>query len=197
MPDSRNLLKYFLEAGELKRVKRSGWWAAKVKDPESVAEHSWRTAVIAFALARMEGKNAEKIALYAVLHDLPEARTTDLHKVAACYLNAEKAEEQARKDQNALLPAKVRAGLPKLSRKEFVVFKDADYLECALQAREYYDSGYKDAWDWIERVGLVLQTKTAKKLWRQLKNKKKALCWWTDLKKNIFELKYSDYKQKN
>ncbi|MBF0384955.1 MAG: HD domain-containing protein, partial [Candidatus Omnitrophica bacterium] len=37
----------FAEAGLLKRVKRSGWWVAGIKDPESVAEHSFRCAVIA------------------------------------------------------------------------------------------------------------------------------------------------------
>jgi hypothetical protein len=39
-----DMAKYLYEAGQLKRVKRSGWWIAGVKDPESVAEHSFRTA---------------------------------------------------------------------------------------------------------------------------------------------------------
>ncbi|CAM5298637.1 HD domain-containing protein [Streptomyces californicus] len=31
---------FLLEMGMLKRAKRSGWWIAGVKDPETIAEHS-------------------------------------------------------------------------------------------------------------------------------------------------------------
>ena len=37
-------LDFFAEAGLLKHIKRSGWWVAGVKDPESVAEHGSGTA---------------------------------------------------------------------------------------------------------------------------------------------------------
>jgi putative hydrolase of HD superfamily len=35
------------ETGLLKLAKRTGWWLCGVKDPESIAEHSFRTAIIA------------------------------------------------------------------------------------------------------------------------------------------------------
>jgi putative hydrolases of HD superfamily len=38
--DMSNIAKYLYEIGQLKRVKRSGWWMAEIVDPESVAEHS-------------------------------------------------------------------------------------------------------------------------------------------------------------
>lgn len=50
---------YIFEAGMLKRVKRSGWWAEQIKNPESVAEHSWRASVLAFILANLEGFDDE------------------------------------------------------------------------------------------------------------------------------------------
>ncbi|GGP44124.1 hypothetical protein GCM10010214_16250 [Streptomyces abikoensis] len=34
---------FLLEMGMLKRAKRSGWWIAGVKDPETIAEHSFRS----------------------------------------------------------------------------------------------------------------------------------------------------------
>ena len=44
------IVRYVFEAGMLKRVARSGWWAENVKHPESVADHSFRTALVAFIL---------------------------------------------------------------------------------------------------------------------------------------------------
>ena len=44
--EAEGTVSYLLEMGALKRAKRSGWWIAGVKDPETIAEHSWRTAVI-------------------------------------------------------------------------------------------------------------------------------------------------------
>lgn len=37
----------------LKRAKRSGWWIAGVKGPETIAEHSFRGALIGSVLAMM------------------------------------------------------------------------------------------------------------------------------------------------
>ena len=38
----KEIANYLYELGVLKRVRRSGWWLAGVKDAESVAEHSFR-----------------------------------------------------------------------------------------------------------------------------------------------------------
>ena len=57
-------------------------WMAGIRDPESVAEHSWRTAVIATILAEIEGADAARSALLAVWHDAHETRTGDLTPLA-------------------------------------------------------------------------------------------------------------------
>ena len=45
MPDEPAALAAFgYELGLLKRIRRAGWWHVGVRDPESVAEHSLRTA---------------------------------------------------------------------------------------------------------------------------------------------------------
>ena len=45
--DLSAVARFLYEAGTLKQTKRTGWWMAGVRDPESVAEHSWRTALLA------------------------------------------------------------------------------------------------------------------------------------------------------
>lgn len=48
--------------GVLKRVARTGWWFAGNKQPESVAEHSFRVGVIGSVLAMMEGADPARTA---------------------------------------------------------------------------------------------------------------------------------------
>ena len=62
------------EAGHLKRSKRTGWWVAGIKDPETVAEHSWRTAVLAWFIATAEGADAERAVTIGVFtHTKPRS----------------------------------------------------------------------------------------------------------------------------
>jgi putative hydrolase of HD superfamily len=69
------------ELGTLKRAKRTGWWIAGVKDPESIAEHSFRTVIIGTMLAAMEGADPARVALLCALHDTQETRVGDIPHV--------------------------------------------------------------------------------------------------------------------
>jgi putative hydrolase of HD superfamily len=164
------VVRYIFESGMLKRVARSGWWAEKVKDPESVADHSFRTALIAFILARMEGCDdaaANRICTAAVFHDMHEARLLDLNKITARYIRVDRAlERKVERDQiEGFEPALKDAMLSalRLPDKEEEILKDADYLECAFQAKEYSDIGYPTK-EWVERISGKLRTKSAKEL---------------------------------
>lgn len=184
--ETKELLKYLFEIGELKRVKRSGWWIAKIKDPESVAEHVYRTAVVAFVLAELELLDPRKLCSAAVFHDMVETRLLDLHKINSKYIDVSKeTEKRILLDQVNVLPAAVKEEILliyELSEKEKIVLRDADLLECALQAKEYIEIGYKDAEDWITNIEKLLKTKSAKALYAELKEIKSS-GWWASLKK--------------
>jgi HD domain len=45
-PELEGLTNFLYEMGLLKRYKRTGWLVAGVDNPESIAEHSFRTAII-------------------------------------------------------------------------------------------------------------------------------------------------------
>jgi putative hydrolase of HD superfamily len=64
-------------AGALKEVRRKGWVDRGVPDAESVADHSYRVALLAWALARARGLDAERAMLIALVHDLAEAEVGD------------------------------------------------------------------------------------------------------------------------
>ena len=77
MPRRPAELALVLEAEALKRTVRAGWQRIGVRDPESVADHSWRLALMAMLYADLLGLDAAKAMRIALLHDLGEARIGD------------------------------------------------------------------------------------------------------------------------
>ena len=185
----KNILNLIFEFGQLKRVKRSGWWTAGIKDSESVAEHISRACFIGYLLSKLENVDSEKIVSMIALHDLPESRINDQDKIEARYIDAKEGEKKAFEEQVENLPNNIKNEFLMLHKefnenktKEAIVAKDADYLECAVQAKEYLDIGYKKTEDWIDNVGKFLKTKSAKEIFALIKNSD-SLEWWKGLKK--------------
>ena len=94
-----DIARFLLEIGVLKNVKRSGWWMAGVKDPETVAEHSYRTAIIGYFLAKKEGADAEKVMKMCLFHEMAETRLNDVHKVGQRYIEHKETEKKILKEQ--------------------------------------------------------------------------------------------------
>lgn len=180
------IMKYFFEAGMLKRTARSGWWAEKIKQPESVADHAFRTAIVTFVLAKMEGLDPNRLCSAAVFHDMHEARLGDMNKITARYIKVDaeterKVEQEQVQDMDPELKDAILKTLD-LSEKEMQILKDADYLECAIQAKEYLDVGYSGAKTWIDNIGNKLKTESAKALHSRLRTQD-SNSWWKNLKK--------------
>ncbi|MBN1913160.1 MAG: HD domain-containing protein [Candidatus Omnitrophica bacterium] len=187
----KGIINFLAEAGQLKRVKRSGWWVAGIRDPESVAEHSFRCAVIGYILARMEKANSHKVLLMCLFNDIHEARINDLHKVGHRYIDFKKSEDKVFKEQAKLLPSRIaweflltRRSYNRQDTKEAVIARDADILECILQAKEYLDIGYKQTKSFLAPGEKFLMTKSARILFKEIK-KWRSSDWWLHLK--VFE----------
>ncbi len=184
----KDISKFFFELGQLKMVKRSGWWVAGVKDPESVAEHSFRAVMIGRILAELEKADKDKVTMMLLFHDVPEARVNDMHKVGARYVDFDKVELKALEEQVTRLPKNIAKEvldnfheMHELKTKEARVAKDADLLECAIQAKEYLEQSYKDCENWIYNIEKRLKTKTGKEFLKLIK-KTKPNSWWYGLK---------------
>ncbi|MEM4272248.1 MAG: HD domain-containing protein [Candidatus Bilamarchaeaceae archaeon] len=150
---------FLYQAGALKDVERSGWKTVGIS-PESVSEHSYRTALVAYVLAKEEKANGmEGILLAALLHDLHEVRISDLHQVAKKYAKID--EERVREDSLRPFPELCRLFK---DRKIMEIVHDADKLELILQAKEYQDLGNPYVKDWIKNASASLKTKSAKRL---------------------------------
>src|SRR6266508_2806901 len=85
-PELEGLTNFLYEMGLLKRYKRSGWLIAGVNNPESIAEHSFRTAVIGYLLAVMEGADPGKTATLCLFPDSQESRIGDVPSVGKGYV---------------------------------------------------------------------------------------------------------------
>ena len=182
-------LNFFAEAGLLKRVKRSGWWVAGIKDPETVAEHCFRCAVIGYFLAHCEGVDPFKVVTMTLFNDIHEARINDLHKMGHHYIDFRHAEQKAFADQIAGLERRVKGALQAMRKdydrqlsRESIVARDADILECLVQAKEYVDNGYPVARTFFKRAPDCLKTATARKLWRQAVSRD-SHAWWQNVVK--------------
>lgn len=172
-----------LELGLLKRTPRSGWSLLGIHNPESVADHSFRCAAIGYVLAHMESADPYRILLMTLFGDMHEARITDLHKMAQHYVDADAAEDKAFSDQIEELPGSIRDELSGMhseyraqESKESIIARDADILECLIQAKEYSEQGHPAAVEFTKNAG-HLSTESASRLWA-LAEKVDVNAWW-------------------
>ncbi|MEV6154058.1 HD domain-containing protein [Nonomuraea sp. NPDC052129] len=158
------------EIGLLKRYKRTGWLVAGVRDPESIADHSFRAAVIASVITALEGGNPERAAFLSLFHDTQETRVTDIPYIGKRYLTAAPNEEVTA-DQVRGIPEPVAEMVggavgeyEEKSSLEAVCARDADKLECLIQAVEYREQGHQNVQPWIDSSLAALRTASAKRL---------------------------------
>ena len=176
------IVEFLFEVGMLKRTPRSGWQFLD-GGSESVAEHVYRTTMIAWVLARLDGTvDTEKVLRLALAHDLPEARTGDLNYVNQKYVSANEA--LAAEDMTRGLPfgeelRELMAEYRDETSPEAILTHDADQLEMLFELKEKLDSGCQAAEDWTSFVLRRLRTDAAKELAGKILEGDSA-SWWFD-----------------
>jgi len=142
--DAGDLLRFFHLAGRLKTTPRAGWALRGIGEPESVAEHSHRVALLAMVLAprAQPPLDAQRCVAMALVHDLAEALVGDITP----YDGIEPADKRRREDE-AMRELAALAGDDRLlalwreydaaASPEARFVKELDKLETVLQAWEY------------------------------------------------------------
>jgi len=167
--DLKELIEFILQAGILKNLPRTGWLLRGIKGPESVAEHSYRTALISMLLGDLLNKrgakiNLEKVIRIALLHDLAEAAVGDIAPKASKYLGAETkkaSEEEALKDMAGRLGQvgqvyrRLWSEFSQGRSVESKVVRAADKLEMVIQAYEYERAGFRNLDDFWENLDQI------------------------------------------
>ena len=163
----KNLANFFFEVGMLKRTPRTGFQFLG-SGAESVAEHSFRTAVIGYTLACLDGEaDVAKVLKMCLFHDIPEARTGDLNYVNKKYVAVDEAKAVADLARTLPFGEEYRELLTELAARatrEAQLVHDADQLEMILALKEYKDLGNRYADEWYPFAVRRLQTGTARQL---------------------------------
>jgi putative hydrolase of HD superfamily len=165
MNEIKRIADFFFEVGQLAATPRRGF-SLLGTGPQNVAEHSYRTALIGFVLARCQPPaNPWHVAWLCLIHDLPETRVTDLDHLAKRYVKVDV--RRALADQVAEVPgggdiAQGWAEYEKSDSVEAVLAHDADLLELLITLREQESRGQVRASDWLDRTTQRMQTSVAK-----------------------------------
>ncbi len=163
----RNIANLLFKAKILKDIPRSGYHFLGV-GKESVAEHSFGTAFIAYVISQMEPDvDALRLISMCLVHDLPEAKIGDLNYVQKKYVTAD--ENKAVADITANLPfgsdlADLIAEFNEGLSLEAKLARDADQLAFILELKALADIGYNSPNKWLPFALKRLQTKTGKAL---------------------------------
>ena len=157
---------------------------------DTVASHSFHTAIIAYCIARMEKlshEEANKAMSMGLLHDLAEARTGDMDFVAKNYAKVD--EEKAISDQfrDIDFGKDLENTVTEYNDRKTLIAKcakDADSLEQMYQEWVLMWQGNNLAKQWFEgdfvhRVPYLL-TESAKKLALNMKDSNPHKWWWTE-----------------
>jgi len=144
------IIDFFKAAVNLKKIQRQGWIdKLSIKNPESVADHSYSMAMMGMIISDMENYNSEKILKMILLHDLAESEIGD-------YTPGQIDVDRKNEIENTVflkilkdLPDSIVSQYQDIWREyqenqspESQIVHQLDRLEMALQAKTYQDEGY-------------------------------------------------------
>lgn len=172
-PNFNHLADFIFETGTLRNMKRMHSQVLPSSN-DTIASHSFRTAIIGYLLADLENADKNKVLKMALFHDICEARTGDANFINKFY--SEQKEKLAYQDQTKNIPSgeEINFLLNELSKKktkEAIVAKDADTLDQMFLEKEVLGEKPEDFAKWHEFSAKKLKTKSAQKLAEAVKNR--------------------------
>ena len=162
----QRLADFLFEAGMLRKTPRTGYQFLGT-GCENVAEHSFRTCIIGYILAKEAEADIARTTMLCLFHDFAEARTGDFNYVNRIYNKSD--------PKSALEHAAFGTGLSEElldiwdelkseTSLEAKLAHDADQIDLILNLKEELDLGNKYAAKWLEGSLKRLVTDAGKKL---------------------------------
>ncbi len=176
------VVQFLFEVGMLKKTPRSGFQFLGSGE-ESVAEHSFRTAIAGYALATMTaGADASRVVMMCLFHDLPEARTGDHNYVNKRYVTAN--ESGALKDQvqGLAFGPDITRLIEEFNAAETLearIAKDADQIDLILELKMHLDTGNPRAEAWLFFAQKRLLTDNGRRMAMEIL-RAESDAWWFD-----------------
>ncbi len=143
------ILDFLKDSANLKSISRQGWIdKLSIKNPESVADHSYSMAIMAMIISDLENYDSEKILKMTLLHDLAESKIGDITPEQMTPENKMKIENDAFNEIIEQLPETVKSQYLEIwkeyqnnNSKESLFVHQIDELEMAIQAKIYQKDG--------------------------------------------------------
>lgn len=134
---------------DLKNIQRKGWIdKLGIKNPESVADHSYSMTLMSMILSELQGLNTNKIVKMALLHDLAESNIGDFTPGEISDTKKLELENNAMKKILNELPSELIKNYQDAwnefligGSEEAIFVHDMDKVEMVFQAKQYVDKG--------------------------------------------------------
>ncbi|MCB1111597.1 MAG: HD domain-containing protein [Chlamydiales bacterium] len=173
------------EAGMLARIPRSGF-AFLGSGKQSVAEHTYRMTIVAFALAKLnkEPVDMHRLTMICLFHDLAEARTGDLNYVNKKYVTANESAVLKELREESPFGSEICAWIDEYNDRattEAKIAHDADQIELLLVLKEQMDIGNSRAQGWFDKTVQRLTTPQAKAVAETIRATPGDAWWLKDL----------------
>lgn len=144
------IIDFFKTVVNLKKVQRQGWIdKLAIKNPESVADHSYSMAMMGMIISDMENYNSEKILKMILLHDLAESEIGDYTPGQIDLVKKNEIENTAFLKILKDLPDSIASQYRDIWKEyqenktlESQLVHQLDRLEMALQGKTYQDEGH-------------------------------------------------------
>lgn len=184
MKGTSEIIKFLYEIGTLRKIARSHRQNLYTDDlSDNIASHSYRVTMIGYVLSILEKVDTNKVIKMCLLHDTDETRSNDQNWIHKKYVKV--FEDEIQLDQFKFAGKykdfeNIKNEYNKRESKESLVAKDADMLDQILLLKEYAWAGNHEAKRWLSgRQEDFLSTKSAKKLYKEIK-KQKPSDWWSN-----------------
>ncbi|MBU0579413.1 HD domain-containing protein [Patescibacteria group bacterium] len=163
---------FLFEIGTLRYVQRQ-WRQFLNPDFENLSEHILRVTWIALVIAKHEGaQDTGKIVKMALVHDLSESRSVDVHYLSRQYTDRHEKKAIADTLSNTAVEKEFLQLWHEYEKRDSLeakIVKDADNIDVDLELKEQKVRGFQLPDDWQKMRNFVadkkLYTKTAKKMY--------------------------------
>lgn len=152
---------FFQDIINLKNIQRKGWInQLDLKNPESVAAHSYSMALMAMIFSEIQKLDTSKIVKMSLLHDLAESVVGDFTPEEISKEKKLVLENDAMNKILSKLPSELRRNYKKIwneyqahKSKESKFVHDVDKFEMVFQAKSYLNEGFS-----IEKIQPFIDT---------------------------------------
>lgn len=166
---------FFYEIGSLRKVPRA-WQQVLSGKVQNIAEHIFRTTMIAWTIAIAEKADTQKVIKMCLIHDIAESRTGDIAFMHRDYVTRHEELAETHIFEDTLLDKEAQIILKEYNARQSLeskIVKDADNLDVDLELKELARIGDSAAIGMQKDHRPVIRaeklyTKTAKKMWDEI-----------------------------